>query len=126
LIARLPAPVALILGEAEAGSFQSGAVDAIASAPPGGPPPCTLINRPLEELIGHLAQCRIFLGHDSGISHLAAACGAPCVLLFGPTDPAMWAPPAPQVQVLRFGADPASLSIDAVQRAVKEALADRR
>ena len=34
----------------------------------------------------------IFVGHDSGISHLAAAAGANCTLLFGPTDPAVWAP----------------------------------
>ncbi len=41
-----------------------------------------------------------FLGHDSGISHLAAACGLPCTLLFGPTDPALWAPQNPQVTLL--------------------------
>ena len=34
----------------------------------------------------------IFVGHDSGISHLAAATGANCTLLFGPTDTAVWAP----------------------------------
>jgi heptosyltransferase-3 len=42
-----------------------------------------------------------FLGHDSGISHLAAACGVPSLLLFGPTDPAVWAPPQPWVRILR-------------------------
>jgi len=47
-----------------------------------------------------LRQCRLFLGHDSGISHLAAAVGTPCVLLFGPTDPAVWAPANPQVAVV--------------------------
>src|SRR5205807_249264 len=34
----------------------------------------------------------IFVGHDSGISHLAAAAGANSILLFGPTDPTVWAP----------------------------------
>lgn len=48
-----------------------------------------------------LAKCDLFLGHDSGISHLAAAAGVPCVLLFGPTDPAFWAPANPRVKVLR-------------------------
>jgi len=43
----------------------------------------------------------IFLGHDSGISHLAAAAGANCILLFGPTDPAIWAPMNKNVQVIR-------------------------
>ena len=39
-----------------------------------------------------LLEHAIFIGHDSGISHLAAAAGATCVLLFGPTDPDVWAP----------------------------------
>ena len=42
-----------------------------------------------------------FIGHDSGISHLAAAAGANCILLFGPTDPDVWAPMNQNAQVLR-------------------------
>jgi heptosyltransferase-2 len=42
----------------------------------------------------------IFIGHDSGISHLAAAVGANCILLFGPTDPDVWAPKNENVRVL--------------------------
>jgi heptosyltransferase-2 len=42
-----------------------------------------------------------FVGHDSGISHLAAAAGANCILLFGPTDPNIWAPRNENVRVLR-------------------------
>lgn len=56
---------------------------------------------PLEDLITRLTRCRFFIGHDSGIAHLAAACGVPSLLLFGPTDPAIWAPPAPHVTVLQ-------------------------
>jgi heptosyltransferase-3 len=41
-----------------------------------------------------------FIGHDSGISHLAAAAGANCILLFGATDPAVWAPVGDNVRVL--------------------------
>jgi len=43
----------------------------------------------------------IFVGHDSGISHLAAGVGARCILLFGATDPAIWAPANRNVTVLR-------------------------
>ena len=60
-----------------------------------------LKNLPLPELACVLQNCALFIGHDSGISHLAAAVGAPCLLLFGPTDPAIWAPQNPQVRVLR-------------------------
>ncbi|PYK10938.1 MAG: hypothetical protein DME65_08575, partial [Verrucomicrobia bacterium] len=52
----------------------------------------------------HLAavlEQTIFVGHDSGISHLAAAAGANCILLFGPTDPDVWAPRNENVRVLR-------------------------
>jgi heptosyltransferase-3 len=47
---------------------------------------------PLPVLGALFARCELYLGNDSGISHLAAAAGAPCVLVFGPTDPAIWAP----------------------------------
>ena len=39
-----------------------------------------------------LAQAGLYVGNDSGVSHLAAAFGAPTLALFGPTDPAQWAP----------------------------------
>ena len=32
------------------------------------------------------------VGNDSGITHLAAALGAPVIALYGPTDPAVWGP----------------------------------
>jgi heptosyltransferase-3 len=47
-----------------------------------------------------LAECGFFAGHDSGVSHIAAAVGARCVLLFGPTDPRVWAPTNKGVKVL--------------------------
>ncbi len=56
---------------------------------------------PLTELAERLAACQLFLGHDSGVSHLAAACGTPCVLVFGPTNPNVWAPQNPGVSALR-------------------------
>lgn len=82
-------------------------------------------NLRLPDLASRLAQCSLFLGHDSGVSHLAAACGTPCVLLFGPTDPLMWAPPAPRLRMLRRDAELASISLADVQREVTAALSDR-
>lgn len=55
---------------------------------------------PLRELARRLAGCMAFFGHDSGISHLAAAAGAPVLALFGPTSPRVWAPRGPRVQVV--------------------------
>lgn len=48
--------------------------------------------RPLPEVFGIVQQADFYLGHDSGISHLAAWSGVRCGLLFGPTDPNIWAP----------------------------------
>lgn len=74
----------------------------------------------------HLAavlERSIFIGHDSGISHLAAAAGAKCVLLFGPTDPNAWAPRNKKVRVLRAPTGNLSdLDVGVVEAAVAEAL----
>jgi hypothetical protein len=69
------------------------------------------VSRPLPEVATRLAACRGFIGHDSGISHLAAAVGTPCLLLFGPTDPEMWAPPGAHVRVVRRGTALADLDV---------------
>jgi heptosyltransferase III len=57
-------------------------------------------NLPLPHLAAVLEHA-MFIGHDSGISHLAAAAGANCILLFGPTNPDVWAPANDNVRVLR-------------------------
>jgi heptosyltransferase III len=54
----------------------------------------------LYELACSLAGARLYIGNDSGITHLAAAAGAPVLALFGPTDPAVWAPRGERVRVL--------------------------
>jgi len=56
---------------------------------------------PLRLLAAALARAGLFLGNDAGVSHLAAAAGAPTLVLFGPTDPALWAPVGPRVLTLR-------------------------
>ncbi len=54
----------------------------------------------LYELACWLAGARVYIGNDSGITHLAAAAGTPVLALFGPTDPWVWAPRGEQVRVL--------------------------
>jgi glycosyl transferase family 9 (putative heptosyltransferase) len=57
-----------------------------------------LAPRPLGAL---LAGAGLFVGNDSGVTHTAAAWGAPVLALFGPTDPAVWAPEGRRVKTLR-------------------------
>ena len=59
------------------------------------------LHLPLNTLAALIALCGRFAGHDSGIAHIAAASGARCLLLFGPTDPEIWAPQNEGVRVLR-------------------------
>lgn len=47
-----------------------------------------------------LSHCRSYVGNDSGFSHLAGLMGCSSVVLFGPTDPAMWKPLGPRVNVI--------------------------
>ena len=53
-------------------------------------------------LAGIMGHAAFYIGNDSGITHLAAARGVPTIALFGPTDPRIWAPPGPAVQVIRW------------------------
>lgn len=48
-----------------------------------------------------LARCALFAGNDSAPMHLAAAVGTPVLAIFGPTDPAVYAPLTPHGIVLR-------------------------
>jgi heptosyltransferase-2 len=110
VIPRLPLPVVLVGGEAD-----GPALEALAPLAAG-----VVREKPLPELAAFLGRAALFLGHDSGITHLAAAAGAPVVAIFGPTDPTVWAPPGPGATVLRGGA---GWRGPTVERVVEAALA---
>jgi len=73
---------------------------------------------PLPELAKRLAECSGFIGHDSGISHLAAALGLPSLLLWGNTSEETWRPPGEGVIVLRSPSGLNALSVADVWSAV--------
>jgi heptosyltransferase III len=54
----------------------------------------------LADLAAWLAGARLYIGNDSGITHLAAAVGVPTLALFGSSDPRTWAPRGENVFVL--------------------------
>ena len=57
-------------------------------------------NLPVLDLAHELAAADLFIGHDTGVTHLAAAVGTPTIALFGPTDPMIWRPLGDNVQVV--------------------------
>lgn len=76
----------------------------------------------LPQLEDLLRSACLFLGHDSGVSHLAAACGVPSLLLFGPTDPTLWAPPTDEVRILHRPGPLTGLTVAEVKAAISDAL----
>jgi len=54
----------------------------------------------LDLLAAVIANSGLFVGNDSGITHLAATLGIPSIALFGPTLPRHWAPLGANVTVL--------------------------
>jgi len=66
----------------------------------GGMCPVILDGLPLPHLGAILERCRVFIGNDSGITHMAAAVGVPVVAIFGPSDPAIWAPRGTEISLI--------------------------
>jgi ADP-heptose:LPS heptosyltransferase len=66
-----------------------------------GDPPIVMKGLDLLTVAGVLAKARLFIGQDSGITHLAGLIGVRTVALFGPTDPARWAPSGAHVTVVQ-------------------------
>ncbi len=70
----------------------------------------------LTELAAVLERCALFVGNDSGITHLAVAVGVPTVALFGPASFSVWQPTGERVQVLQFGEHDVAETLRAVER----------
>jgi heptosyltransferase-3 len=77
-------------------------------------------NLPLVELAARLANCRAFVGHDSGITHLAAALGLGGLVLWGDTSQAVWSPRTERMKVLAAPGGLPVLSLEAVVHQLNE------
>jgi ADP-heptose:LPS heptosyltransferase len=71
-----------------------------------------------------LSLARAAVGNDSGPTHLAAVVGCPTVALFGPTDPAVWAPVGSHVRIVGARADDGApwADVDQVEVALRALL----
>ena len=75
---------------------------------------------PLAELARQLALCDAFVGHDSGISHLAAAVGLPGLVLWADTVEEVWRPPSERVVILRHPGGLARLPVEKVLQQLRQ------
>lgn len=57
-------------------------------------------NLSLREALVILKSCNVFIGQDSGLTHIAAALGVPTIGLYGVTDPKRTAPLGERVKVI--------------------------
>jgi len=71
-------------------------------------------NLPLIDLAKRLKRCVGFAGHDSGITHLAAALGLPGLVLWGDTNELVWRPRAERMVLLRHPQGLAQLPVEEV------------
>jgi heptosyltransferase III len=69
---------------------------------------------PLAKLAERLTRCMAFVGHDSGITHLAAALGLRTLALWGVTPEAIWRPRGDHVTILRHATGLPALPVEIV------------
>ncbi len=75
----------------------------------------------LPQVASLIGACYAYVGNDSGITHLAAAVGAPVTALFGPGSVAQWAPRGARVTTLAAeGGDLDRITVDDVWRSLPE------
>lgn len=86
--------VEVVLGEVERERWPKSLRDALVKQ--------TVLHEPrsLVELAQVLARASLYVGNDSGPTHLAAMLGVTTLALFGPTDPAIWSPRGEHVRVI--------------------------
>jgi len=78
-----------------------------------------LVNLPINKLAAILQKCDLYIGNDSGITHLAAALGIPVVALFGPTDPHIWGPSGNSISIVYKPLECSPCSGEKMKRCVK-------
>ena len=74
---------------------------------------------PLAELAQRIQSCAAFVGHDSGITHLAAAVGLPCVVLWADTLEEVWRPQGEPLVILKEITGVRAISVEKVMNELR-------
>jgi heptosyltransferase-3 len=75
---------------------------------------------PLAELAQRIQSCAAFMGHDSGITHLAAAVGLPCVVLWADTLEEVWRPQGEPLVILKEITGVQTISVEKVMNELRK------
>lgn len=81
---------------------------------------------PLTELAARLRSCVAYVGHDSGISHLAAALGVPSLILWANTIEEIWRPQGERVTVIHEIGGVKSICVERMRHELDSLLSARR
>ncbi len=81
-----------------------------------------VVSEPLPELARRIAGASLFVGHDSGVTHLAAATGVRGMVLWGPTCEAVWRPQSRRFLCLRHAEGLGHLPVDVVEGCLRDML----
>jgi heptosyltransferase-2 len=84
---------------------------------------CLARSLPLADLAAALNASTAFVGHDSGITHLAVALGVPALVLWGETNETVWSPRGDRVTLLRHPEGLANLPVNVVARHLSDLIA---
>jgi len=95
----------VVLGDSAASNFAQGLADGLnlplSENLEGGPGLVDLTGRTdLGKVVSILKVCRVFVGNDSGLMHLAAALSVPTVGVFGSSNPEWTSPRGPLTRVV--------------------------
>jgi heptosyltransferase-3 len=78
-----------------------------------------MANLPIGSLKLVMSKAALFVGNDSGPAHFAAAYGVPSIVLFGPTDPEVWAPWRTEGQAIKVDGGIAAIPLNQVLDTLK-------
>ncbi len=80
-------------------------------------------NQPLALLAEQLAGCRGYVGHDSGITHLAAAVGLPGLSIWGESKESIWRPRSGRFRIVSSAEGLAGVTVQQVMSELSDLLA---
>ena len=80
----------------------------------------TQVNASLRDTLGLIQSASLFIGNDSGPAHIAAGFNVPLVVLFGESDPVIWAPGRAHARTLVAGGPMDGIATESVLAAIGE------